>query len=421
MSIITSSLFISGCQKDLYDPNYVASKDAPITGIPADFDWSTISSVNLTVNVDDQYYGQYYYVVEVFDKDPSLNSNATLLTKGIAKKGEAFSNVFSVPKTLKSVFIRQTNPAGECVTRAVGVASTISLDFGLSTKSVSSNVTSKKTDDVTYTDVVFPLDINTNTSYTYAMEDLWPNYGDYDMNDIVVSVTLASQITGNGKVNKMTITANLEAIGANKALGAAFQLDNIPAEKIHKVTYSTEDSRDGSIFEVDSEKNIELGQNNAVIPLFDNAHKFLKTSGITNTIVGGNSASPRSVTVEIDFVNSANNHVSQSDIDISNLNFFIVTGVNQKTKKRTEIHLRGYSPTDKADTSLFGTGDDNSISGAKYSSKGNLVWGIMIPAKFAYPIEDKSIVDAYKDFYNWATKGDSYNDWYNSPVKGLTY
>lgn len=180
-------------------------------------------------------------MVEVFDKDPSLNSNATLLTKGIAKKGEAFSNVFSVPKTLKSVFIRQTNPAGECVTRAVGVASTISLDFGLSTKSVSSNVTSKKTDDVTYTDVVFPLDINTNTSYTYAMEDLWPNYGDYDMNDIVVSVTLASQITGNGKVNKMTITANLEAIGANKALGAAFQLDNIPAEKIHKVTYSTED------------------------------------------------------------------------------------------------------------------------------------------------------------------------------------
>ena len=54
LAAITSAVLLTGCQKDLYDPNYVDSKDAPISGIPSDFNWSTISSVNLTVNVDDQ-------------------------------------------------------------------------------------------------------------------------------------------------------------------------------------------------------------------------------------------------------------------------------------------------------------------------------------------------------------------------------
>ena len=31
------------------------------------------------------------------------------------------------------------------------------------------------------TDTNYPLTVNLGTTYTYAMEDLWPNYGDYDM------------------------------------------------------------------------------------------------------------------------------------------------------------------------------------------------------------------------------------------------
>jgi len=799
LAIFSSTLLFSGCQKDLYDPEYAASKNGLITGVPSDFNWSTISSVNLTVNVDDQYNGEFYYIVEVFDQNPVINSNAKLLGKGVAKKGQAFSSVISVPQTTKSIAIRQTSPTGLTITRVVDVASTVTVDFGatatkavstrsdyssVSTKSItvsdsdfptsapvgaikfkennfnasssytlddgfsgrvdlgdktgislyasgkvhltylyltatsklyllpgaevtsdsnnlgqsgsvisinsgakliltsateaSSNVkifnkgTIEATDvntslkisnsaqlynsgtislagklsgengqsyienygtitaqnletagnssminagtvniaqktyisstnavwrneSGTYTttdmeiighnpncfnacelivtnllnlnsgalkidagayvscntlymdnaridmgnnailnvltqanynwnpkansygiygpstgkallkikkavqnsgsypiinyggnlqiecqdhpsinvddynarytedssvewvplngtsmtiaksgcsegnnaatgnvaaDPTFPIVVSPGTYYTYAMEDLWPNYGDYDLNDIVVTVNYDSQIISNdNKVHKLTINAELRALGANKSIAAALQFDNIPAEKIKSVSYSVLSSDgsvlkninpiDGSVFEVNN-NNIEAGQTKAVIPLFDNAHNLLGTSGITNTAIGGQTAQPKTVSIEIQFTTGNNKEVAQSDIDVKNLNFFIVTD-KQKTN-RTEVHLAGYNATDKANKGLFGTGDDNSNNGTEYRSKSNLVWGMMIPTIFNYPIENTSILLAYPEFEAWAKSGGTQNtNWYNSPSSNYIY
>lgn len=780
LSIITSSLLITGCQKDLYDPEYVASKNGLLTGVSSDFNWSTISSVNLTVNVDDQYNGQYYYVVEAFDSNPIIDSNAKLLTKGVAKKGQSFSSVVSVPQTAKSIAIRQTSPTGLTVTRMVDVASNVTLDFGttatksISTRSSSSSVLTRSANDTDKNDFVstmpadaitydqnqvksikkfklengtydinewnsgaylyasgkvhitnlylapscklyilpgaevtldtgnnlgqsgvvvsiaenaslkvgtltpssnvkilnkgtisaseiqlaessllynagtvsvsgnlsgqnasstiendgtitalnllvqgnsilsnynvinvsnlttvdctggswtneghyttksmavsahnsnvfnkcklvvtddlkfntgnikidggayvscstlymdnskiemgansimkvstqatynynplsggygfygptsgkallklkkaiannngqnyvinysgniqiecedhpginvdnygnirftqdpvvewvkegettitisssncsegntpsqggtpsnpsFPIAVEPDKDYTFAMEDSWPNYGDYDMNDLVTTIRTSYLKNSSNKATQMTINVTLRAVGALKTIGAALQMDNILASNIQQVT-NTGSNLDGSIFERNS-AGIENGQSKAVIPLFDNAHKFLKSNGITNTIVGKNNVPAQTAEITISFKNP----ISVEDADIKSLNFFIVT--DGKKDSRTEIHLAGYTPTDKFNKSLFGTEDDNSVSGISFTSKNeHLVWGMIIPTIFNYPVEYEKITNAYPYFGTWAkSTGKENQNWYNSPKSGFTY
>lgn len=778
LAIFSSTLLFSGCQKDLYDPEYAASKNGLIAGVPSDFNWSTISSVNLTVNVDDQYNGEFYYVVEVYDNNPLYSSDAKLLAKGVAKKGVSLQSLVTIPQGLKTLYICQVNPNGNREVGTIDISSaTLTYNFGnavsvkrasINTRSIatrsssytyptytsvpsgaqeitSSNNTittggtyvitnsyngsikfpdegnatlylkgkwtntsssftlqskmniiildggefttnadltitgsndpsiiimptgkfnyssSKKTDiyfntngtivnegifnigslsfsssssfqnngvstikaltfnsplnfvvndnkltvaemnlvngsftnnyetnigdittngtavnnsgvfnadnltlnggiftnnckvvvknifkttdktptlnlgsntsfqanilngkdltanmnsysilyisdnatitngaifsgtgdnyallkmekvsidrwhQVTYdgklkveadkhssnskynwgtqedyyhltngatlsvfkeaefkipstscsegntpggntpSNPAFPIDVNLGTTYTYAMEDLWPNYGDYDMNDIVLAIKPKYTLSSASYVKSMTMDVTLKAIGATKSLAAAIQLDNIAKDNVTGVTYTAK-STNGSVFEVGSNM-VEVGQTKAVIPLFDNAHGFLGNSGITNTIKGGASASNKTVTITITF--KENTVVPANISEIQSLNFFIVT--DQKKTSRTEVHLRGFKATDHVNKSLFGTGVDNS-STKSYSSIDNLVWGMIIPTDFSYPTETTNIQTAYPNFKNWAiSDGQNNQDWYITPASGLTY
>jgi len=751
LAAITSAILFSGCQKDLYDPDYVASKNGLLTGVPSDFNWSTISSVNLTVNVDDQFLGQYNYVVEVFDQNPIIDSNAKLLTKGLAKQDQAFITTFTIPQSLKTVYIRQTAPDGlkivrsydlsgstlvcdfrststkKVATKSVAIRSSIANDvkptpsnaieinsstanpytltsgnsyviksgkkytgfisnsgitgvklyiegeyniqitndkkqkwetgleviiqnggkitfnnaatlniigdaslwvmqggtfnatqaeginiyqsntgslnnqgtiyannitlpssstlnntgtinasgtltmnnsncslnndgkliiqkldcdaapkinnncyfnikgdadfagaicnlgsnsylgtktmtcgtattFNMSAYSIleatesayfssvdkivgtgtgsnyaiaklkkvttgwdgitfSGNVEFESSDypqntqynkyctittpaqTVEYglptvtiasdpdgctgpgstpitepkTDTNYPLTVNLGTTYTYAMEDLWPNYGDYDMNDIVVAIKPEYTLSSAEYVQSMTFTTTLKAIGASKPLAAAIQLDNVSDANVSNVTYSVI-STDGSVFAVGSNK-VESFSNSenakAVIPLFDNAHQFLGSTGITNTVKGSTTAPEKSVSITVTFVA---NKIKPSDISdiVTALNFFIVTD-KQKTN-RTEVHLRGFNATSHANKSLFGTGVDYSKTGLSYKSNSNLVWGMLIPTNFNYPVESTSILTAYPDFEKWAKSGGAENQtWYDTPETGTTF
>ena len=105
LTVLTSTLLFSSCVKDLYDPEVIAEKN-PDAEIPVGFKFTTTKSVNLTVNVDDQYNGANFYMVEVYNQNPlSVNSNMKLLTAGVAKGSTPFVEDIVVSQS-DSVFIR---------------------------------------------------------------------------------------------------------------------------------------------------------------------------------------------------------------------------------------------------------------------------------------------------------------------------
>ena len=94
-------------------------------------------------------------------------------------------------------------------------------------------------------------------------------------------------------------------------------------------------------------------------------------------------------------------------------NFYIFS-----TQQRSrEIHLADRIPTDQADTSLFGTGDDDSDAsqGKYYKTSNSLPWAINVLQGFEYPTEKNSIDNAYQKFNTWAvSSGNSFSDWFTN-------
>lgn len=110
--------------------------------------------------------------------------------------------------------------------------------------------------------------------YTYAFEDLWPNFGDYDMNDIVL-ITEASLHVKNNFVTKAVLKCRLAAIGATRRIAAAVQLDRVAPNPINRIEYSTRTNFTENLFQTNA-NGTEQGQSLAVVPLFDNAHAFCR-------------------------------------------------------------------------------------------------------------------------------------------------
>jgi len=273
----------------------------------------------------------------------------------------------------------------------------------------------------TSTDIEDPVDTNfpiveSSETYTYLFEDLWPTTGDYDMNDLVMDVKPTYYLDKDNKVEKMTVLVTLRANGGSFQLGGAIQLDGITTDKITSISRESDIVLAGNVFQTQS-NGTESGQEYAVLPLFDESHKAfgLSSKALINTVDGGETANPKTILYTINFINP----LQSSDLSISKFNVFIVNG--GYTDNRYEIHLPGYSPTDRANTLKFGTQDDNSNINL-YKSVNNLIWGLSVPGPLSYPLEYIKITKAYPDFKVWATSGGTTNtDWYNNPDNEFIY
>jgi LruC domain-containing protein len=263
---------------------------------------------------------------------------------------------------------------------------------------------------------VFPI-IYSENGLTYLFEDNWPYLGDFDMNDVVLDMVPTYSVNSDNKITQLILNVKLRAVGATRKIAVGLQLDGVSSSNV-TVTRSNTAGINGSVFS--QSNNIETGQSLAVIPLFDEAHLALANSNqvtLINTVKGSsNNVSPLSVTFTIAF----NSPVSKENVSVDKFNVFVVNGGT--AAKRQEVHMPGFEPTAKANLSKFGTADDNSLSGLKYTSKNNLIWGLAVPAGTSYPVEWTSIGVAYPNMKAWATSiGVKDTDWYKVANSSTIY
>ena len=263
---------------------------------------------------------------------------------------------------------------------------------------------------------VFPIIWN-GSDVTYMFEDNWPLLGDYDMNDVVFNVKPTYHLNASDKVESLDFDVTLRAVGGIKRLAAGLQIDGMIRNSVSAVTRSNASGIDNSVFVTSN--GLETGQSYVVIPLFDDVHQALgiPAGTMVNTVVGGSGGTVSPLTVSFSIVFNA--PVDKASVSIDKLNPFIVNGGYQN--KRHEVHMPGFTPTDKADIRRFGAGDDNS-NHTYYTSYGNLIWGLAIPGNVRYPKEWTSIRNAYEQLEGWATSSGANNKgWYSNPVTTLVY
>ncbi len=239
---------------------------------------------------------------------------------------------------------------------------------------------------------------------TFAFEDLWPGKGDYDFNDLVVDYQYKSVLNADNELVDLHADYSVRAIGASMMNGFGIQMPGDP-ENVSNVTgtYFTE-----NYLNLNS-NGTENNQSSTVVFLFDNSFNMIGSSGseFINTEENSPYVSPDTNHVHVSFNNPVKNPGQAP------YNPFIVVDAD----RGLEVHLAGYSPTDLADISRFGTWADDSdpASGKYYQTENNLPWAIDIPESFDYPIEQTQIIKAYNHFSDWGESGGrNYSDWYKN-------
>lgn len=248
---------------------------------------------------------------------------------------------------------------------------------------------------------------------TLVFEDLWPGFGDFDFNDLVVGYRFKTVSSATNRVVEIIFTSIIRANGAMLANGFGFELRG--ADIVNRVFTDLNISgfiHSGSgvnTTRTSTTNSFENGQTYPTVIVIDNINEVM--GEWTNTIVGGPAAAPVTITVSMiptgDYV--------AAEFGLNDWNPFIF---NQF--RSNEIHLPNYGLTSLGSNGLFGTFDDDSDGTKMFLSPSNLPWVLEIPGTFEYPIEKATILSAYPKFRNWAeyTGGDPnpYDDWYSNII-----
>lgn len=249
-------------------------------------------------------------------------------------------------------------------------------------------------------EVTPPQDLeNKVTNYgLLAFEDLWPEPGDYDMNDIMISYksTVYRKIVGN-RAYKIVDEFIPYHDGGTKETGFGYQFSSLNASHIKKVTI------EGASASAHMEgQMLEPGQDHPTILVFDNIKQEVINKKIT-------------VTIELNEV--------PEDLVEAPYNPFIFANPN----RGIEVHLPKMTPTNKADVTLFGTKGDGSRPEDKlYYVVSHwlpqMPFAINLPKidqkAFPTPDEHEKISDTYPGFKPWiASNGKTDADWYKKPKK----
>lgn len=247
-------------------------------------------------------------------------------------------------------------------------------------------------------EVTPPKDLENTVTYygLLAFEDLWPETGDYDMNDVMISYksTVYRRILNN-RVYKIIDEFTPYNDGGTKQTGFGYQFNSLSAGSIKKVTI------DGASASTHMEgQMLEPGQDHPTILVFDNIKQGVLNKKLT-------------VTIELNDV--------IEDYARPPYNPFIFANSN----RGIEVHLPKYLPTSKVDASLFGTKGD----GSRPEEKLYYVVSHWLPQMpfainlsgvkdFPIPEEQEKISDTYPGFKPWiASNGATDKDWYKKPKK----
>lgn len=238
---------------------------------------------------------------------------------------------------------------------------------------------------------------------TYAFEDIWPDGGDYDLNDVVVDHHRRITFTPENYVTAIADTFRIMQPDNAATYRDAFAI-NMPNTSYNSIKLFVDDSQT-DVFQ----SHYEEGTNSLIFSrntMADVNRKFIMLRTFDDKVL--------KLTEAV---------LDQKDADgvVRNiLNPFIVSQYKDGDQKRIEIHLPKHEATPYADADLIGSKDD-----AFYVKKDgfhpfalSIPRGIRSGPKPHYILkrEDEGFDFGeviYPDFNKWVKEGgDKYSDWY---------
>ncbi len=223
-----------------------------------------------------------------------------------------------------------------------------------------------------------------------AFEDLWPGYGDYDFNDLVMSNQVVIAKNANNELVDATFKVSIDAIGAALHNGIGMMLYDENSNVISSNIIGA--VSDEVIIDPDNQNGFILSND-----VFETINSRYQNNGL------GPMGTPDTLRFTVNFAGDVTDFIPE-------LYLF------RTDDRGHEVHRSGFPITSTMDTDLFNTFMDN----GDFKSSTGLPWGmeLILDSQWKNPIEKVDMLLAYPKFESWATSnGVNEPTWYLEPVE----
>ncbi|MDO4165234.1 MAG: LruC domain-containing protein [Bacteroides sp.] len=249
----------------------------------------------------------------------------------------------------------------------------------------------------------------------YAFEDLWPDNGDFDMNDVMVRKKQTKVFDSDNKIYSESILLKTFQNYAINANGLAIKIKG-GVSKLKGVDITGTKEKEGA---VNTRATTEFAQEedgeDLILLLSDDVNSEMGTEYIVTL----NYSDDRTIEIVDEVIPFLYGKVEEGDDDTTDSG--TSTRANQIT--RWEVHISTDAPTSKADLSYFNTGSDKSDleNGVYYVNSSIYPFAFFLSgasetdlSKLLDPANESTPIDElYKDYTKWVeSSGASSTSWY---------
>ncbi len=249
-------------------------------------------------------------------------------------------------------------------------------------------------------------------------EDLWPDKGDYDFNDLYIFISDSDfMVNADNKIVYFDLYFKVLKAGASLHNGLGLRFLNSETDGT-TTTYTSFDQGNmlNSVIAYSLPTNWSNGQSNGDWSTMTYIDNFASNTAVLIHDIGEmNLTQGDNISLRIYF------DPSQEQPENPIPDFFLF----RSTDRSLEVHLPGYPPTEYANMDNFGTGNDASLlfPGNWYKTEDNYPWALYFSNDSWVPAvkENIPIFRAYPDFSGWVTSaGQNNQDWINNYDSSLT-
>jgi len=250
---------------------------------------------------------------------------------------------------------------------------------------------------------------------TLLFEDLWPNVGDYDLNDLVVDYRFNTVTDALAEVVEIKYTFIIRAVGATRKNGFAFQLDDLDVSRITRVTGAKPNAIPGVALNANGTESGQEKTNIIVVGDVKSGFSLPSAAAFVNVNLNDPVWTKDTINLVVTFKENGalppGGAIKYTELTPSKFNPYMI--IEQERGK--EVHLAGREPSDKMNTSYFGQGqDDSSENDNKYFvTANNLPWALNIYSSLPNLVESTDFTQGFVHFSSWAQSGGTqFADWY---------
>lgn len=241
----------SSCKRNVFDEDIykeIADTLSPVDSVDPNHTWELSTQKTLILNINA---GVGAKKLMILTDDPSTTSTAQIIAQRDVEENDQFSMTISYPQLLTTLYAALIDAEGNYTVTKVKPSSSNRVDFSSPTY---------KSKMVDYTPQL--------QYYSYCYEAEFPEFGDYDYNDLIMRIALE-----RAGPKEMRIHVQLAALGCDRSLSGAIRFPTENKDEEHGlITMKDIDSVytvDGKSFNVNMHGETITKQNMTTIKTTD--------------------------------------------------------------------------------------------------------------------------------------------------------